>query len=86
MNDKITHYASLIGPLTGLYYPLPTELNTYIQQRKALNTSKLKALWCSIYSVKEVDGQIEKFGGQKLPDRLARTLDYEHHKVFGGAG
>ena len=64
------HYASLTGPLLGLYYPLPLE-GDHEQWALALNESKLARLWCSIYTEGEVDRQITKYGGAKLPSRLA---------------
>lgn len=79
-------YASLTGPLIGLYYPIPAEMTSGIEERVALNTSKLKSLWCSIYDEKEVDRQIAEFGGVKLPDKLARSLDYDAYEVDKAMG
>lgn len=75
-------YASLTGPLLGLYFPLPDDLQTRQQRGVALNSSKLAANWCSVYTKKEVAEQIAQFGGMKLPDEYARRLDYDHHQVF----
>jgi hypothetical protein len=75
-------YASLTGPLLGLYYPLPDELETREQRGIAMNTSKLKSLWCSIYPEGEVDIQLLQFGGSKLPDECAGRLDYDYYAVF----
>lgn len=76
-------YASLIGPLLGLYYPLPQVFDDSPErQRLAMNSSRLAKLWHSVYSSDEVDRQIKEFGGLKLPDEFARRLDYDHHAVF----
>ena len=72
-------YASLIGPLLGLYYPLPDEPETV--QRTMLSTSRLKNLWCSIYPESIVDDTIIRFGGSKLPDKYAKKLDYDSFQV-----
>lgn len=75
------YYASLTGPLLGLYFPLPKGLNA-LQMRRALNTSKLKSLWCLIYSANEVQEQISKWGGIVLPDEHANRLDYDYDTVW----
>lgn len=80
------YYASLTGPLLGLYFPLPDQLATREQRWLAMNSSKLAKLWCSVYDEQEVDRQIKQFGGEKLSDRLSRSLDYDHHTVFGAGG
>lgn len=77
-----THYASLVGPLLGLYYPLPPNCETDEQRRLALATSKLKHLWCAIYTEAEVDDQVKHFGVAKLPDSFSRKLDYDYDQVF----
>jgi len=41
------YYVSLIGPLLGCF--LEVEANNEIEVRLAMNHSKLKNLWCSIY-------------------------------------
>jgi hypothetical protein len=67
-------YASLTGPLLGLYYPLP-----FVQEdanRAALNSSRLKSLWCDIYSAEQADELIKQFGGRKLENVYAQQLDY----------
>lgn len=76
-------YASLVGPLLGLYYPLPD--GTELQQRLMLNTSRLRGLWCAVYDEGEVDRMLLTHGGEKLPESMAKQLDYDHHKVFGKA-
>ena len=72
-------YASLVGPLVDLYYPLPFE--DEIKCRVALNSSRLKHLWCSVYSEGETDEFIAEFGGMKLPDYMADKLDYDSHEI-----
>ena len=72
-------YASLIGPLNGLYYPLPTE--DEITARQMLNSSKLKMLWCSVYSKEDTEMYIERYGGSMLPDSFASQLDYDSFAV-----
>ena len=74
------HYASLIGPLLDIYYPLPFEDET--RNRIALNTSKLGRLWCTIYTEEEVDDCIKNFGGIKLSEYYAERLDYNYDEVF----
>lgn len=78
-------YASLIGPLLGMYYPLPADLNK-TQCRAALNSSRLRSLWHSVYTREDVLEQIGKFGGLMLPDGLASHLDYDSHVVAEWAG
>lgn len=70
------HYASLIGPLLGCYYELPTE--DPLKNRIAMQTSRLKNLWHHIYTEDEVNHQIEMFGGIKLPKL---PLDYDSTTV-----
>ena len=65
----------------GLYYPLPEELDE-LQARRALNSSRLAHLWCSIYEEQHVDEQIAIYGGAKLDSSYARKLDYTHHETF----
>lgn len=79
-NIESSHYASLIGPLIGLYYPKPPELDT-MQFRLALNSSRLKSLWHSIYDAAEVRRQLLEYGGQMLPIEYASRLDYDSHFV-----
>lgn len=74
-------YVSLIGPFLGAYFPLPDELESEAEQRMAVHTSRLQPIWCSIYTEAEVDYQIKRFGGHKLPDEFASKLDYDSHKV-----
>lgn len=69
-------YASLVGPLLGVYYPLPFEEE--FKNREAMRTSRLKHLWHNIYSEAEVDAAIKEFGGIKLP--ICR-LDYDSYDV-----
>lgn len=68
------YYASLVGPLLGLYFPLPFEEKDL--NRRALRSSKLKHLWCAIYSRVEVEQHIRMYGGQILADRFIDQLDY----------
>lgn len=75
------YYASLTGPLLGLYYPIPDELDNRLLQGAAMNSSKLKSLWHSIYPSEEVDRQIQEYGGMKLPDQFAQRLDYDLYKM-----
>lgn len=75
------YYVSLIGPFLGAYYPLPDNLETEAERRMACHTSRLKPLWCSIYTLEETLDQIGRFGGHILPDSFARKLDYDSHKV-----
>lgn len=72
-------YATLAGPLMGVYYPLPFDNER--DNRVALNTSKLAKLWCSIYPKDEVDKQVRKYGGCVLPAEFALKLDYDSFAV-----
>jgi hypothetical protein len=72
-------YASLTGPLLGLYLPLPFE--NPIAARLALNTSKLKGLWCSVYTRAEAERCVRDHGGQMLPASMAKHLDYDTHEL-----
>jgi hypothetical protein len=64
-------YASLTGPLIGLYYPIGDDEG---RGRLALNESKLEKLWCSVYTESQVDEQITQFGGMKLPANYVRRI------------
>jgi hypothetical protein len=74
-------YASLTGPLLGLYFPMPADIVGENQFRAALASSKLAKLWCSIYTEEQVDESIAKWGGWKLPEKLASALDYDTFAV-----
>ena len=74
-------YASLTGPLLGLYYPLPDDLESDVERRVALNTSKLGRLWCQIYPRAEAERAMREHGGEMLPIEYARRLDYDSHAV-----
>jgi hypothetical protein len=78
-------YASLVGPLLGVYYPLPLAF-TNSQCRAALNTSRLRNLWHSVYTGAEVTKQIAQFGGVALAVSFADKLDYDSHIVAEWAG
>lgn len=74
------NYVSLTGPLLGIYFPVSDDWNE-AQIRRALNTSRLKNLWCSVYPRKEVFSQIIAYGGQILPDNFINMLDYDSFEV-----
>lgn len=83
------YYASLTGPLLGVYFPLPIDGAKDMREARIvggtiLNTSKLKPLWCAVYDSDEVDKQIEEFGmdSLKLPDSYAGRIDYDWHAVY----
>jgi hypothetical protein len=78
MSDKF-YYASLMGPLLGVYYPLPFDNER--QNRTALNTSRLSKLWCAVYTRHEVEDRIKQFGGVILPDEFASKLHYDSFAV-----
>jgi hypothetical protein len=65
-------YASLTGPLLGLYFPLPGQSET--ENRVMLNKSKLSKLWCSIYPESMVDKLIISSHGTKLDESYALNL------------
>jgi len=65
-------YASLTGPLLGLYFPLPGD--DIAENKRLLNSSKLAKLWCSVYPEVEVNKAIKKFGGVKLDESFAMKL------------
>lgn len=69
-------YASLTGPLLGLYFPIPTE--NKILARFMLNSSKLQKLWCSLYDEKETNILCSTYGGTKLPKEFMFKLDYDY--------
>jgi len=73
-------YASLVGPLLNVYYPLPFRNDTL--NRIALNTSKLKDLWHAIYDEKKVNENILLFGGIKLNDTFINKLDWDSHEIM----
>lgn len=69
-------YASLVGPLFGVYYPIPTDDEA--TARAMLATSKLAKLWCSVYTAEQLEEILKKFKGTiVLPDRFANNLDYD---------
>jgi hypothetical protein len=79
-------YASLVGPLQGLYHPLPPAEN----EREAhlmLNTSKLRELWCSVYTEEHVDANVVKWPHSvKLPDHFATYFDFDSFAVDKAMG
>lgn len=81
-SSETRYYASLIGPMLGLYYPMPAGFNK-AQCRAAMNSSRMKSLWMSVYPRDEVVKQIEEFGGLMLPDQFAKQLDYDSAVVEG---
>lgn len=64
-------YASLVGPLLGLYLEAPDEVQTPNEFSAALTNSKLRYLWCSIYTREQVERQIKDYGGAFLPSENA---------------
>lgn len=74
-------YASLVGPLLGLYYPIPASLPDDESCRVALASSRLAKLWCAIYTEEQVDECVRKFGGHKLDPRYAGFLEYDTFAV-----
>lgn len=76
------YYASLIGPLRGVYYPLPDELASEGKRRMAMNTCRLKDMWHSIYLAADVQRQaLDFYDSVVLPDDFAKKLDYDSHAV-----
>ena len=66
-------YASLTGPLLGVYFPLPEGDES--EQRELLNSSKLKNIWCAIYTEDHVDDLARNHPGIiKLPKPFAMKL------------
>ena len=78
--SEVTLFASLVGPLLGIYYPLPFDNER--SARIALNTSRLAKLWGGVYTRAQVNESIAKRGGLMLPDSFARKLDYDSHAVI----
>lgn len=60
-------YAGLTGPLLGAYLPLPVEEKAEAQ--RMLNGSKLKSLWCAVYTEEELTASGVK--ATKLPKSFA---------------
>lgn len=69
-------YASLTGPLLGIYYCV--ECTDEIEARVMLNTSSLKKLWCSMYTYEETRVNINKYGGMMFHGNV---LDYDSTEV-----
>jgi hypothetical protein len=69
------YYATLVGPLLDIYYPLPFEDEN--KNRIALSSSRLARLWCSVCNDFEVDEMVKNFGGIKLNDSYISRLDYD---------
>jgi len=77
-------YASLTGPLLGVFYPLPTD--DEILARRMLNSSKLKNLWCSVYTVQQIWNNTLKMrlpAPTYLDDSFAQKLDYDRSCLEG---
>ncbi len=55
-------YVSLIGPLMNLYAKVPYAENN-IEAAWICNSSKLKSLWCSTYTLEDVERCIADYGG-----------------------
>ena len=77
-------YASLIGPLLGVYYPVNAKDEH--TARLMLNSSKLAKLWCGIYDPEMTQGLICDHGGIMLDDAYAQRLDYNCHFVEENGG
>lgn len=73
------YYASLVNSLIGVYYPIEAPSEGHARTRIA--RSDLAKLWCSMYTPKQVDEFIEKYGGVKLPDEFATRLCYDSYVV-----
>lgn len=72
-------YASLAGPLIGVFYPLPFE--NELANRFALNNSKLKDLWCSVYSADQCHEMEEDPRYVFLDPKLRHALGFGTHAV-----
>ena len=87
-------YASLVGPMMGAYYPLPPiekmidEFGVHHYNNlygALLNHSRLKSLWCAIYTEDEVNRHLDDYPNTFiLPSYLTDRLweDHDHHAVW----
>ncbi len=86
-NDQV--YVSLIGPFLGYYARIP-DVKSDIEARLICNgTRGLRHIWFTTYSLKQVEANIARFGGQiiKLRGQEMEGWNevYEHraaHKVL----
>lgn len=85
----IRYYASLTGPLLGLYLPLP--IRPDVEKQDAcdlgallLNNSKMARLWCSIYEQGYAAELVGRFGGLLLPNEHAARLLVDVDGDVGG--
>lgn len=62
VRDKAT-YVSLIGPFLNYYAKVPHAENS-VEAAWICNNSKLKSLWCSTYTLEQVEKMIQEYGGQ----------------------
>jgi hypothetical protein len=60
-------YAGLTGPLLGAYLPIPAD--DKVEAARMLNGSKLKSLWCAVYTEEELAASNAKL--TKLPKNFA---------------
>jgi len=65
------YYVSLVGPLLGLYYPLPIPASVPIEKA---NAGRLRRLWCSLYTKESAQAAAEKYDGTLLPEAFAQRL------------
>ena len=73
--EVIKCYASLIGPLLGIYYPIPICSLQHIDVVGILlSSTKLRSLWCSVYPTHEARRCVDNYGGLLLPDEFAMRL------------
>ena len=78
VKDKAV-YVSLIGPLMNLYAKVPYAENS-IEAAWICNKSKLKSLWCSAYTLEEVERCIADYGGSII-ELYKDGLDFDMYEL-----
>lgn len=78
VKDKAV-YVSLIGPLMNLYAKVPYADNS-VEAAWIINKSKLKSLWCSTYTLGEVERCIADYGGTII-ELYKDELDFDMYEL-----
>lgn len=72
-------YVSLIGPFLGYYAKIKGARNNLEAALMCNTDRRMQSLWCSTYTLEQVEKCIEEFGGQIIE---IGELDYDAHALM----
>jgi len=72
-------YASLVGPFLNLYCEIPGAESEQDARHMCNQDRRMQPLWCSIYTLDQVQEAIARFGGQIIP---IKQLDAHHWREY----